>query len=168
MKKKSTYSHWFVVLLLFSALVWWAALSIQGAAAVGKGGYAPVPSNDPAAIEAITKVEGDMGDAMVTGDIDRLNQIFADDWATVGTSGKIITKQKLLHEVKSGTDKLVSFENGPINVQVFGDVAVAHGGVAEKRIQEGKDNSGESVWMDLLQKRAGIWVVVRSASASVK
>jgi Domain of unknown function (DUF4440) len=109
-----------------------------------------------------------MGDAMVAGDIDKLNQIFADDWATIGTSSKIITKEKVLHDFKSGKDKLVSFENGPIDVQVFGDVAVAHAGVTEKRIRDGKDDSGESVWMDLLEKRAAKWVVVRSAAASVK
>ncbi|MGB6402293.1 MAG: nuclear transport factor 2 family protein [Candidatus Sulfotelmatobacter sp.] len=166
--KKSVFSQWFVALLLFSALVWWASLSIPGATAMGKGGDAPVPSNDPAVIEAVTKVERDMGDAMVAVDIDKLNHIFADDWAAVGISGKIITKEKLLRGFKSGNDKLVSYGVGRIDVQVFGDVAVAHGGVTEKRIRDGKDDSGEGVWMDLLEKRAGKWVVVRSASANVK
>ena len=166
---ESTFTRWFVVLLLFSALVCWAGLSIRGAAAMGKGLDAPVPSNDPAVIAAVTKIERDMGDAMVAVDIDKLNQIFADNWATIGvTSGKIITKEKVLQNFKSGNDKLVSYELGPIDVQVFGDVAVAHGGVTEKRIRDGKDDSGESVWMDLLEKRAGKWVVVRSAGASVK
>jgi len=166
---ESTFTRWFVVLLLFSALVCWAGLSIRGAAAMGKGLDAPVPSNDPAVIAAVTKIERDMGDAMVAVDIDKLNQIFADNWATIGvTSGKIITKEKVLQNFKSGNDKLVSYELGPIDVQVFDDVAVAHGGVTEKRIRDGKDDSGEGVWMDLLEKRAGKWVVVRSASANVK
>jgi hypothetical protein len=105
---------------------------------------------------------------MVAVDIDKLNQIFADDWATIGSSGRIITKEKVLEDFKSGKDKLVSYENGPIDVQVFGNVAVAHGAVSEKRIRDGKDDSGESVWMDLLENRAGKWVVVRSAATSVK
>jgi ketosteroid isomerase-like protein len=167
--KKSIFSQWFAGWLLFSALVCWAGLSIRGAAARGKNLDAPVPSNDPAVIAAVTKVERDMGDAMVTVDIDKLNQIFADDWATIGmTSGKIITKQKVLQTFKSGNDKLVSYELGPIDVQVFGDVAAAHGGVTEKRIRDGKDDSGEVLYMDLLEKRAGKWVVVRSESAMVK
>jgi len=166
--KKGVFSQSFAVLLLFSGLVLWASLGMRGAAAMGKGDDAPVPSKDPAVIAAITKVEVGMGDAMIARDIDRLNQIFADDWVTIGTSGKIITKQKVLHDFKSGEDKLVSFETGPIDVQAYGDVAVAHGGVTEKRIRDGKDDSGESVWMDLLEKRAGKWVVVRSAGASVK
>ncbi|HXW91895.1 MAG TPA: nuclear transport factor 2 family protein [Terriglobales bacterium] len=168
MLKKSVFSQWIVVSLLFSAFLWWASVSIREAAAMGKGSDAPAPSNDPAVIDAVRKVERDMGDAMVAVDIDKLKQIFADDWATIGTSGRIITKEKVLQDFKSGKDKLVSYENGPIDVQVFGDIAVAHGGVTEKRIRDGEDDSGESVWMDLLEKRAGKWVVVRSASASVK
>jgi uncharacterized protein (TIGR02246 family) len=168
--KKSVFSQWFAVLLLslFSVLIWWGSVSTREAAAMGKGGDPPVPSNDPAAVDTIRQLGREMGDAMVAGDIDKLNQIFADDWASVGiTSGKIITKEKVLNDFKSGKDKLVSYALGPIDVQVFGDVAVAHGGVTEKRTRDGKDDSGESVYMDLLEKRAGKWVVVRSAAASV-
>jgi hypothetical protein len=135
---------------------------------MGQAGDAPVPSKDPAVIEAVTKVERDMGDAMVAVDIDKLDQIFADDWATIGTAGRIITKEKILEDFRSGKDKLVSYELGPVDVQVFGNVAVAQGGVAENRLRDGKDNGGESVWVDILEKREGRWVVVRSASADVK
>src|SRR5438477_8328522 len=125
------------------------------------------PSNDPAAVDAVKQVGQDMGDAMVAGDIDKLNQIFADDWAAVDSSGKIFTKESLLSDFKSGKHKLEWFENGPVDVQVFGDVAVAQGSVKEKRIQNGKDTSGQFLWMDLLKKRAGKWAVVRSAGARV-
>jgi hypothetical protein len=80
----------------------------------------------------------------------------------------MFTKKDILADFESFHDKLESFENGPMDVQVFGNVAVVHGGVTEKRIRDGKDTSGEFVWMDLLEKRAGKWVVVRSAGARVK
>jgi ketosteroid isomerase-like protein len=124
-------------------------------------------SKDPAVIDAVKQVEQDMGKAMVAGDIDKLNQIYADDFATIGSSGKITTKQNLLSDFASFHDKLEWFENGPMDVQVFGNVAVAQGSVKEKRSLNGKDTSGEFVWMDLLEKRAGKWVVLRSASARV-
>jgi ketosteroid isomerase-like protein len=125
------------------------------------------PSNDPAAVDAVKQVGQDMGDAMVAGDIDKLNQIYADDWATVDSSGKIFTKESLLSDFKSFHDKLEWFELGPTDVQVFGDVAVAQGSVKEKRTRNGKDTSGHFVWMDLLKKREGKWAVVRSAGARV-
>lgn len=122
-------------------------------------------SKDPAVIDAVKQVEQDMGRAMVAGDIDKLNQIYADDFATIGSSGKIITKQNLLSDFESFHDKLEWFEVGPMDVQVFGNVAAAQGSVKEKRSRNGKDTSGEFAWMDLLEKRAGKWVVVRSAAA---
>ena len=125
------------------------------------------PSNDPAAVDAVKQVGQEMGKAMMASDIEKLNQIFADDWATVDSSGKIFTKESLLSDFKSGKHKLEWFENGPVDVQVFGDVAVAQGSVKEKRIQNGKDTSGQFLWMDLLKKRAGKWAVVRSAGAKV-
>ena len=128
----------------------------------------PQPSNHPADVNTIKQIEQDMGDAMVRVDIGKLSQIYADDFATVGSSGKVVTKEDLLHDFDSFHDKLESFENGPMDVQVFGNVAVVHGSVTEKRIRDGKDTSGEFVWMDLLEKRAGKWVVLRSAGARVK
>ena len=74
----------------------------------------------------------------------------------------------MLSDFESFHDKLESFEVGPMDVQVFGDVAVVHGSVTEKRVRDGKDTSGDFVWMDLLEKRAGKWVVVRSAGARFK
>lgn len=144
----------------------WVVLRSAGA----KVDWADSPqekSQDPAVVETIKQLERDMGDAMVAVNIDKLNQILADDWATIGRSGKIVTKESVLRDFKSGKDKLVSYEAGPVDAQVFGNVAVAHGAVTEKRIRDGKDISGEAVYMDLLKKREGKWVVVRTAGASV-
>jgi ketosteroid isomerase-like protein len=128
----------------------------------------PKASQDPADISAIRQLEQDMGDAMVRVDVDRLSQIYADDFATVGRSGKVITKADLVKDFESFHDKLESFENGPIDVQVFGNVAVANGSVSEKRIRDGKNASGEFLWMDLLEKHDGKWQVTRSAGSKIK
>ena len=128
----------------------------------------PQPSKDPTVVNAIKQLEEDMGNAMVRVDVDKLSHIYADDFATVSSSGKVVTKADLLRDFESFHDKLVSFENGPVDVQVFGDVAVAYGSVSEKRTRDGKDTSGNFVWMDLLEKRGDNWVVVRSAGRRVK
>jgi uncharacterized protein (TIGR02246 family) len=164
--KKGVYGQWFVVLCLFSVFVLWASGSSREVSAMGKGKSAS--ASDSTDVASIRQLGQDMGDAMVAGDIDKLNQIYADDWATVTSSGKVVTKENLLSDFKSFHDKLVWFENGPIDVQVYGDVAVANGTVKEKRIRDGKDTSGEFAYMDLLKKRAGKWVVVRSAGARLK
>jgi ketosteroid isomerase-like protein len=148
----------------------WLVMSIVFAF-VGVGVSAAQPpraSQDPADIAAIKQISQDMGNAMVRVDIDKLNQIYADDFVTVGRSGKVITKADLLTNFQSFHDKLESFENGPIDVQVFGNVAVANGSVTEKRIRDGKSADGVFLWMDLLEKRDGRWQVVRSAGSRIK
>ena len=126
-----------------------------------------VQSQDPMVVETIKQLEQEIGDAMVARNIEKLNQTYADDWATIGSSGKIFTKESLLDDFKSGNHKLVSFENGPMDVRVLGDVAVVQASVKEKRIQDGKDISGEFVFMDLFKKRAGRWVIVRTLGVRV-
>jgi len=166
--KKSVSRQGCVVLLLISSLAVWATVSIRDAAALSKGISAPVCNSgasigNQADIEAIRQLGRSMGDAMVAVDINKLNEIYADDWATVGSAGTVHTKQSLLDNVESGKSKLLWYELGPIDVQVVGDVAVAHGAVKEKRIN---GFNGEVVYMDLLRRRAGKWVVVRSAGAT--
>ena len=116
-------------------------------------------------VAAIRQLGKDMGNAMVAGDVDKLNQIFADDWASVGASGKVITKEDFLRNHVSGIHKLEWFELGPIDVQVLGDSAVAQGGVIETR---GKETNVQMIYADVLEKRAGKWVVVRSMGAKAK
>src|SRR5215472_6759232 len=109
-------------------------------------GSPKAPSKDQAAIDAVKQVGQDMGNAMVAGDIDKLKQIYADDFAEAGSSGKITTKQDLMSDFESFHDKLEWFEVGPTDVQVFGNVAVAQGLVKEKRSRNGKDTSGQFLW----------------------
>jgi ketosteroid isomerase-like protein len=125
------------------------------------------PVNNPADVAAIKQIGQQMGDAMVADDIDKLKQIFADDWVSLGSSGKTSNREGFFSDLKSGKHKLASFELGPIDVQVFGDLAVAQGSVKEKRTDDGKDTSGEFVYMDVLRKRDGKWAVVRSTGARV-
>jgi len=125
------------------------------------------PSKEAVAadVAAIRQLGKDMGNAMVAGDVHKLDQIFADDWASVGTSGKVITKEDFLRNHVSGVHKLEWFELGPIDVQVLGNSAVAQGGVIETR---GKETNVQMIYADLLEKRDGQWVVVRSMGAKVK
>jgi ketosteroid isomerase-like protein len=129
---------------------------------------AEVPAQDSGEVETLKRLGQQMGDAMIARDIDALDRIFADDWATGGASGKKVTKESMLQAFKSGTDTLESFVLGPMDVQVLGNVAAVKGSVTEKRRRDGKDVSGEFLYMDLLEKRAGTWVVIRSAGMRVK
>ena len=105
---------------------------------------------------------------MKAGDADKLDQILADDWVALGYGAARQTKQAYVADVKSGASKLESFEFGPMDVKVLGNVAIVRGTDTEKSTTSGKDSSGKYAWMDVFVKRDGKWVVVRSQSAMVK
>lgn len=146
---------------LIASVLFAAALSTAASAASATSGDA----SDAAAIRQLGQ---DMGDAMVAADIGRIDRMFADDWMTVGQSGSVYTKANMLDDIKAGKKKLTWFELRPIDVQVFGDVAIAQGNVVEKRVVDGAETEMELVYQDVLKKREGRWVVVRSSGAKVK
>ena len=127
-----------------------------------------VPSKGPSVSDAVKQLEHDWTDAMKAGDADKLSQILADDWTGLGYDGKKSTKQSSLADLKSGKSKLESFEFGPMDVKVLGNVAVVQGSDTEKSTTNGKDSSGKWVWMDVFVKRGDKWVAVRSQSAILK
>jgi len=126
------------------------------------------PPQDSGEVETLKQLGQQMGDAMVARDIATLDRIFADDWVSVGLSGKVVTKESVLQGFKSGGDTLDSFVLGPMDVLVLGNIASVKGTVTEKRHHGDKDASGEFVYMDLLEKRAGRWVVIRSSGMRIK
>jgi Domain of unknown function (DUF4440) len=105
---------------------------------------------------------------MLAGDVDKISQIVADDWAGVGYDGSRVTKKTYLADVKSGKDKAQSIEIGPMDVKVLGSVAVVQGGDTERSVTNGKDTSGKWIWIDVFAKRDGKWVAVRSQNSMVK
>ena len=129
---------------------------------------AEATAQDSGEVETLKRMGQQMGDAMVARDIATLDRMFADDWASVGTSGKVSTKESMLQGFKSGGDTLDSFVLGPMDVLVLGNIASVKGTVTEKRHHGDKDSSGEFVYMDLLEKRAGTWVVIRSSGMRLK
>jgi len=85
----------------------------------------------------------DWGAAAKAGDAGKLGQILADDWIGVGYDGKKATKKSILADLKSDALKVESFEFGPMDVKVLGNVAVVQGSDTEKSTTSGKDTSGK-------------------------
>jgi uncharacterized protein (TIGR02246 family) len=131
----------------------------------------PAPAaKAPSVSQTVKQLEHDWVDAMKAGDADKLGEILADDWVALGYGsipGGKQTKQAYVADVKSGASKLESFEFGPMDVKVLGNVAVVQGTDTEKSATAGKDSSGKYAWMDVFVKRGDKWVAVRSQSAKV-
>ena len=129
------------------------------------GSAAAPEASQKADIDALTRQAQELGDAMVAGDVDKIREIFAEDWVSVSSKGTVVTRDSVLDNFKSGKDKLASFTIDHIDVLVLGNIAAVHGAVTEKRTFGGKDTSGKLLWTDICEKRDGKWVIIRSAGA---
>ena len=119
------------------------------------------PTQAPSVHDTIMELIHEWADAEMTSDVDKLNQIVADDW-TDGYPGHLITKTAFLSGVRSGDRKLLSCELEPHEVTAFGDIAVVQGSVTERRA--GVDGIMHVAYIDVWSKRGGKWQVVRSLS----
>jgi hypothetical protein len=109
------------------------------------------------------------GNAFVKKDIAFLSAILADDWSSVGTSGKHEGKASLIDIVKSGKLKITAFKARDVKVRMLGtNYAVVQGFDDETSSFGGKDDSGTFAWTDVFEKRGGKWVAVNSQVTKVK
>jgi hypothetical protein len=126
------------------------------------------PAKSPSVSQVVQQLEHDWANAAISGDVDKLGSVLANDWIGIGFGPEKSTKQSFLANVKSGAAKIESFEFGPMDVKVLGHVAVVQGSDTEKSSYQGKDTSGKYAWMDVFVKRDGKWVAVRSQNAKVE
>jgi ketosteroid isomerase-like protein len=144
-----------------------AALSAVVILGLVFGNPPKAPPASPSVAETLKQLEQDWGDATKAVDTDKVNQILAGDWRGVGYAGKVWSKESILSDLQFGNSKLESFEFGPMDVKVLGNVAVVQGSITEKRKDDGQVGTIKAAWMDVFEKRGDKWVVVRSQSAKL-
>jgi ketosteroid isomerase-like protein len=130
------------------------------------------PSDSSDVAQILRQIELNWEDAVQARDVDRVGQIEADDWRSVGHNGKVETKEDDLNSLRSGKGGHVEAELGPIDVKMLGDdVAVVQSTLTDKSAAAaGTGNEGGRpayAYMDVWVKRGGKWMVVRSQTAKV-
>jgi ketosteroid isomerase-like protein len=123
----------------------------------------PAATQSPADVEAeIAKLEDEWVAAIVKKDIDKLNEILADDFNGTGANGATFPKSTALEEIKTGAYAVESMQMDEVSVNVYGDAAVSFTSQQEKSKYAGKDSSGHYHFTNVWVKRNGKWQVVAS------
>ena len=145
----------------------WTVLLVCACAGLGLGPRRMAAAQNPGVAQHLKQLETDWVQAMKDGNTARLNEILADDWVGINDDGSKATKQNYVGDVKSGKFKIESFEIGPMDVKMLGNVGVVQGSDTDKSSYDGKDVSGKYVWTDVYVKHGGKWQAVRSQIAKV-
>jgi ketosteroid isomerase-like protein len=114
--------------------------------------------------DTVRQLELDWAEATKAIDVNRISQILADGWRGVGRSGNIRSKEWALNYLRTREIRLESFEFGPMDVRVLGNVAMVKGSITQHfiNIKDGQHENYKSAWLDVYEKRGDRWVVTRS------
>lgn len=118
------------------------------------------PGQDIRAMDAqfITKGEIAWGQAFVKGDVATIDRLLADDFEGIDTHGRRYDKEQMREWVRAGPN-LTSDTVGPVEIQFYGNTAIARG--SEHQIGPAPDKRPASrVWTDVWVLRDGKWQIV--------
>ena len=116
--------------------------------------------------QQILKLFEDGDRALIAADIAELSRIFADDYIQYDESGKTLTKQDVINNLKSGAIRYVSMISTGRRVRLLKeDVAIVHGSEEDEVEQGGQRFAVRYVYMDVVVKRNAEWQIVASQLA---
>jgi ketosteroid isomerase-like protein len=117
--------------------------------------------------QQIVRLFEDGDRALIAADPQKLDRIYATDYVQYDESGKIVTKQDLIHRLTSGEICFLSMISTRRRVRIFGDFAIVHGSEEDEVEQDGRRFSVRYVYMDVVVKREGRWQIVVSQLAKI-
>lgn len=118
----------------------------------------------------IREIEDKWQASVMTHDPSVAQAYLADDFRGISSKGKVMTKGRLIAEIKKDTDTYTSAKNGKVDVRVFGgQFAIATGISTEAgKSKDGKDFKRSFRWTDAWVLRNGKWQCVASQAMLVK
>ncbi len=117
--------------------------------------------------QTLMKMEQEMTDAVVKGDISVFDKYAADNATFTDPGGMMSNKAQAIASFKSGDLKIESSKIDGMKVQMFGDTAIVTYGTTDKGMYKGRDISGQYRWTDVFVKMGGKWKMVASQGTPI-
>jgi hypothetical protein len=119
-------------------------------------------------VELLRSTERERLHALVTGDMERANQLHTDDFQLINPLGGAVSKEQYLGGISSGQIHYLYWEPETIAVRVYGDAAVIRYRSDLEIVVQGHHIPRQKYWHTDLYERHGMeWRVVWShATAS--
>src|SRR5262249_16514798 len=106
-------------------------------------GHPGVASSASSAGDEIKKLEETRNQAVLHGDVGKLDRMTSDDYTFVTLRGEMRTKSDILKGFASGSFHYESRQISDLNVRVYGSTAVVTGRSVQKGMENGRDYSGD-------------------------
>jgi ketosteroid isomerase-like protein len=105
-------------------------------------------------------LEKQWNDAQLSGDVDRLKQLWADELVVTVQEMPVMDKAMSVRIVQSGRVEYKRYETYEVKINIFGDAAVVTGRLMRVREKQGKDIEDNWRFTKVYVQRDGKWQVV--------
>ncbi len=140
--------------------------TLAAAAAVVAGPVALAQTAD-AVGEQVLQRDEEMAEAVVAGDLKRLDDIYADDYVYVGSDGKQVTRSERLEAFRSGSLRYLSTKHTWVSVRVYGDAAIVQGQTRSRVVASGREIDGDFRYVGVWVQRGGKWRIVLTQATRI-
>jgi len=118
--------------------------------------------------DMISNIEQQIAKAWVNHDRATIEAILASEWSVIDPTGQVLTRQQVLEETFSTTDRRIqSMVIDEVRVRTFGDTAVATGRTRATGSYRGTSSSVVLRFADVFVRRDGRWQVVASRGSAI-
>ena len=111
-------------------------------------------------VAELSRLEQVWNDAYVHGNIEPLEQLFADDLVVTMTDMALLTKAQSIRLLRSGHLKFPRYQTSDIRIRVYNDAAVVTGRLQRTRTVNGNNIDDDWRFTKVYVRRAGKWQVV--------
>jgi hypothetical protein len=142
-----------------------AALRLLGILALLVALRSPLAAQTPSDEKEILRLEDNWCVALKTQDATLLNEILADDYVEVTSSGSIESRSAVMAALKDPRGSTTSCGNSGIKVRIYGNAAVATGVMDQAVTSNGVPYSGKRIiFTDTYIRQGGRWKCVAGQS----
>jgi len=117
--------------------------------------------------QALMQIEREWSEAVLKHDVAFLERLFADEYTSTDSDGRVLNRTQDIAEIKSGDVQLESAVPDEMKVHVYGDAAVVTGRSTIKGQLKGKPISGQYRWTDTFVWRNGRWQCVATQGTRI-
>ena len=100
--------------------------------------------------------------ALMSADIEKLSQVFAEDYVQYDAAGHAFPKREVLENLRSAAVRYPVIKSISRRVRLFGKMAIVHGAEMDEVEAGGTRFPVHYLYMDVVLKRDGRWQIVGS------
>ena len=140
---------------------------IAGVVCVAAGLTARTAGAADASVEQVLQRDEEMAGAVVSGDLARLEDIYADDYVYVGSDGRQMTRSERLGAFRSGALRYLSTKHKGATVRVYGQTAIVQGETHSQVVVNGKTVEGDFRYVGVWVRQGNRWRLVLTQATRI-